>query len=59
MGYVYLEDGTFVKAKIIKNGYGEVYEKYPISKTKEFRRYKKEARENKTGLWRDIAGFGN
>ncbi len=57
--YVYLEDGTFVNAKIIQDGYGQVYEKYPISKTKEFRRYQKEARENKRGLWGDIEGFGN
>lgn len=57
--YVYLEDGTLINAKIIQDGYGQVYEKYPISKTEEFRRYQKDARENKRGLWSDIEGFEN
>ena len=56
--YVYLEDGTFINAKILQDGYGQVYERFPISKTEEFREYQKEARENKRGLWGDIEGFG-
>jgi micrococcal nuclease len=55
--YVYLENGTLINAKIIQDGYGQVFERYPISKTEEFRRYQKEARENKRGLWGDIEGL--
>lgn len=52
--YVYLEDGTLVNAKIIREGYAYVYEKYPFSKQDEFRQYYREARENNRGLWGNI-----
>ena len=55
--YVYLEDGTCVNAKIISDGYGQVYESYPISKTNEFRILQKEARESERGLWGNIEGL--
>jgi micrococcal nuclease len=55
--YVYLEDGTLVNAKIIQDGYGQVYEKYPVSKTDEFRKYQREARLQKRGLWGNIEGL--
>ncbi len=55
--YIYLEDGTCVNAKIISDGYGQVYESFPISKTAEFRKLQREARENKRGLWGDIEGL--
>ena len=42
--WVYLEDGTFINGKIVKDGYGQVYEQYPVSKTDELRKYQKEAR---------------
>ena len=54
--YVYLQDGTFVNARIIKDGYGQVYESFPISKLDEFRKLQKEARDNKRGLWAEING---
>ena len=55
--YVYLEDGTCVNAKIISEGYAQVYEKYPISKIDEFRKLQREARENSRGLWGDTEGL--
>lgn len=51
VAYVYLEDGTFLNAEIIKQGYGFTYTKYPFKYLEEFRQYEKEARESKRGLW--------
>jgi len=53
LAYVYLEDGTFLNAEIIKQGYGFAYTKYPFKYMEEFRRYEREARENRKGLWAD------
>ena len=55
--YVYLEDGTCVNAKIIRDGYAQVYESFPISKMDEFRKLQREARENNRGLWGPIEGL--
>lgn len=55
--YVYLEDGTLINGKIIRDGYAYVYDRYPLSKTGEFKQYEKEARENKRGLWGEIEGL--
>lgn len=55
--YVYFEDGTFVNAKIIKDGYANVYDRHPLSVTDKFKQYEKEARENKRGLWGEIEGL--
>ncbi len=55
--WVYLEDGTFINGKIVKDGYGQVYEQYPVSKTDELRKYQKEARENNRGLWGPVDGL--
>jgi micrococcal nuclease len=52
LAYVYLMDGTFLNAEIIKQGYGYAYLKYPFKYTEEFRGYEREARKNKRGLWR-------
>ena len=52
LAYVYLEDGTFLNAEIIKQGYGHAYTKYPFKYLEQFRKYEKEARENKRGLWK-------
>jgi micrococcal nuclease len=51
LAYVYLMDGTFLNAEIIKQGYGFAYTKYPFKYLEEFRRYEREARENGRGLW--------
>ena len=52
LAYVYLMDGTFLYAEIIKQGYGFAYTKYPFKYMEEFRGYEREARENKRGLWK-------
>jgi micrococcal nuclease len=52
LAYVYLTDGTFLNAEIIKHGYGFAYTKFPFKYLAEFRRYEREARENGRGLWK-------
>jgi len=52
LAYVYLPDGTFLNAEIIKQGYGFAYTKFPFKFLEEFRQYEKEAREQKVGLWK-------
>lgn len=51
LAYVYMADGTFVNAEIIKQGYGFAYTKFPFKYLEQFRAYEKEAREDKRGLW--------
>ena len=51
LAYIYLEDGTFVNAEIVKQGYGHAYTRFPFKYLDEFREYEKEARENGKGLW--------
>jgi micrococcal nuclease len=51
LAYVYLLDGTFLNAEIIKQGYGFAYTKFPFKYLEEFRRYEREAKENGRGLW--------
>lgn len=53
LGYVYLQDETFLNAEIIKQGYGFAYTKYPFKYLDDFRRYEREARENSRGLWKE------
>lgn len=53
LAYVYLIDGAFLNAEIIKQGYGFAYTKYPFKYLDEFKRYEKEAREQRKGLWED------
>lgn len=55
--YVYMEDGTFVNAKIIEDGYANVYSSANISKIDEFRKLERSARENKRGLWGEVQGL--
>ncbi|MEK6690995.1 MAG: thermonuclease family protein [Nitrospirota bacterium] len=52
LAYIFLEDGTFLNAEIIKQGYGFAYTKYPFKYLEEFRQYEREARENSRGLWK-------
>ncbi|MBW1999262.1 MAG: thermonuclease family protein [Deltaproteobacteria bacterium] len=51
LAYVYLKDGTFLNAEIIKQGYGFAYTRFPFRYMEDFRRYEREARENRRGLW--------
>jgi len=51
LAYVYLEDGRFLNAEIIRQGYGHAYTRFPFRYAEEFRAYEREARENRRGLW--------
>lgn len=52
LSYVYLEDGTFVNAELIKNGYAVLMTVPPnIAYAEHFAKLQKEARENQRGLW--------
>ena len=52
LAYVYLEDGTFVNARILEEGYGQVMTIPPNVKYAEyFLKLQKKARENNKGLW--------
>lgn len=52
LAYVYLPDGTFLNAELIRQGYGHAYTKYPFKYIDEFRRLEREARETGKGLWK-------
>ena len=41
-----------LNAEIIKQGYGHAYTRYTFKYLEQFRKYEKEARENKRGLWK-------
>ena len=54
LAYVYLEDGTFVNAELVKNGYAMVMTVPPNVKfADEFVKLQQEARENNRGLWKE------
>ncbi len=53
LAYVYLKDGTFLNAEIIKQGYGFAYTRFSFKYLDEFRQYEREARENNRGLWKE------
>ena len=55
--YIYLEDGTFVNAKILEDGYANIYYSKQISKMDEFKRLERDARENNRGLWGEMEGL--
>lgn len=55
LAYIYLADGTFFNAQIIKDGYANAYTKFPFKYMDEFRNYEREARESKKGLWAEEA----
>ncbi|MXY25576.1 MAG: nuclease [Acidobacteria bacterium] len=56
LAYVRLLDGTLINAEIIRQGYGHAYTRFPFKYLEEFRRYEREAREARRGLWGDQAG---
>ena len=51
LAYVYLPDGTFLNAEIVKQGYGHAYTQFPFRYLEQFRVYEREAREADRGLW--------
>lgn len=57
LAYVFLPNGTFVNAEIIKRGYGYVYTYYPFKYADKFREYEDKARREKLGLWKDSGAY--
>lgn len=51
LAYVFLVDGTFLNAEIIKQGYGFAYTRFPFKHLEAFRKFEREARENGRGQW--------
>ena len=51
LAYVYLEEGTFLNAEIVRQGYGHAYTQFPFKYLQEFRALEREAREAQRGLW--------
>ncbi len=51
LAYVFLPDGTFFNAKIIKDGYAFAFTRYPFKYMELFRKLEREAREHGRGLW--------
>lgn len=52
LGYVYLEDGTFVNAHLVEQGYAQVMTISPNVKYADyFRQLQRKARSEKKGLW--------
>ena len=54
LAYVYLEDGTFVNAYLVENGYARV-STYPpnVKYQNKFIELERKAREEKKGLWKN------
>jgi micrococcal nuclease len=53
LAYVYLKDGTFVNAELLKQGYAQLMTVPPNVRHKDlFVRMQREAREKQRGLWR-------
>ena len=54
LAYVYLEDGTFLNAEIVKEGYARIATFPPNVKYAElFLGLEQEARRNNRGLWKE------
>jgi len=51
LAYVYLPDGTFLNAEIIRQGYGHAYTRFPFRYQAEFLALEREARAQGRGLW--------
>ena len=51
--YVYLSDGTFVNAEVIRKGYARVDTRLPFAYSSEFINCQTEAEAEKRGLWSD------
>lgn len=49
--YVYLPDDRLVQAEVIREGYGFAYTSFPFTKSDEFLKLQREARQQNRGLW--------
>ncbi|MYK89824.1 MAG: thermonuclease family protein, partial [Acidobacteria bacterium] len=56
LAYVYLSDGTFVNAEIVRRGYGHAYTRFPFKYLERFRQFEREARAAGRGLWGSAPG---
>lgn len=57
LAYVYLEDGTFVNARIIEEGYAQIMTIPPnVKYSGLFLKLQESARNNNKGLWRENSG---
>ena len=52
--YVYLLDGIFLNAEVIKEGYAYVNREFTFEYFEQFRQYEQEAKEEKKGMWADL-----
>jgi micrococcal nuclease len=54
LAYVYLQDGSFVNADLVKNGYAMTLTIPPnVKYADEFVKLQEDARENNRGLWKE------
>lgn len=51
LAYIYTGDGRCFNARIIREGYGFAYTRYPFHFMEEFRALERQARAEKQGLW--------
>lgn len=51
LAYVFDEQGRFLNAEIIRQGYGFAYTRFPFKHLELFRALEREAREQSRGLW--------
>jgi len=54
---VYLMDGTYLNAEIIRQGYGHADSECASDDAKAFQEYERQARDLKRGLWAEGPGF--
>ncbi len=50
LAYVYLEDGVFLNAESIRQGYGHAYTRFPFSYAEQFLQHEREGRAARRGL---------
>lgn len=59
LGYLWLEDGTFVNREIVARGYGFAYTRHPFRWLDEFRAAERAARAAGAGLWAHPDSIGD
>ena len=57
LAYLYLLDGTFVNAEVVKHGYGHAHTEFPFRHMEQFRAHEREARAAQKGLWVNAAAL--